>query len=155
DVSAEAVVIAGDAHGGRWAQRQIETELHVAASVPAIDAVAAELDESFLQSDLGLVRDVAHGSRQGAGAEQRALRTAQHLDAIRVEQIEVWREEGERDDRLVEIDADLLFHTWLVSHDLAGGDAAHGDLALAGPEVLHGESADVCRDPLNVVDAAA
>ena len=57
-------------------------------------------------------------------------------------------------DRLVEVDADLLLDARLVAHDLAGRDAAHRDLALAGAEVLHGEAADVGGDALDVLDAA-
>ena len=57
-------------------------------------------------------------------------------------------------DRLVEVDADLLLDAGLVAHDLAGGDAAHGDLALAGAEVLHGEAGDVRGDVFDVLGAA-
>ena len=52
---------------------------------------------------------------------------------------------GERNDRLVEIDADLLLDARLVADDLPGRDAAHRDLALAKPEVLDGEAGDVHR----------
>ena len=87
--------------------------------------------EPLGHAELRLVGDVAHRAGQRAGAEQRALRTAQHLDAVDVEEVEVRREERQRDHRLVEVDADLLLHARLVAHDLAGGDAAHRDLALA------------------------
>src|SRR5262249_2044150 len=149
-VSAEAVVVARDARGGRAAQRKIETELDVAASVSAVDAAATELGESFLDAHLGLVRYVANGPGQRTGAEQGALRTARPLDAIRVEEIEVRRKERERDDRLVEVDSDLLLHARLVAHDLPGRDAAHRHLTLARSEVLHRESADVRGDAFDV-----
>ena len=51
--------------------------------------------------------------------------------------------------RFVEIDADLLLHARLVAGDLAGGDAAHRNLALARPEVLDGEARDVAADVLD------
>ena len=63
-----------------------------------------------------------------------------------VEEVDVGREERQRDHRFVEVDADLLLDARLVAHDLAGGDAAHGDLALAGAEVLDGEAGDVRGD---------
>ena len=51
-------------------------------------------------------------------------------------------------DAFVEIDADLLLDARLVADDLAGGDAADRDLALAGAEVLDGEAGDVAADVL-------
>jgi hypothetical protein len=51
-------------------------------------------------------------------------------------------------------DADLLLDAGLVAHDLAGGDAADGDLALPGAEVLHGEAGDVGGDVLQRGGAA-
>ena len=49
----------------------------------------------------------------------------------------------------VEVDADLLLDAGLVADDLAGGDAADRDLALARPEVLDGEAGDVAADVLD------
>jgi hypothetical protein len=79
------------------------------------------------------------------GAEQRALRTAQGLDPVEVEQIDIGREQRQRDHRLVEIDPDLLLDARLVADDLAGRDAAHRHLALAGAEVLDRQAGDVAR----------
>ncbi len=84
-----------------------------------------------------------------ARAEQRALRTAQRFDAVEVEQVEVGREQRQRDRRFVEIDADLFLDARLVAGDLAGGDAADRDLALARPEILDGEPGDVAADVLD------
>ena len=106
-------------------------------------------------AQLRLVGDVANRARQRAGAEQCALRPAQHLDAFRVEQIEVGREERQRDDRFVEVDANLLLHAGLIAHDLTGGDATDGHLTLPGPEVLHRQPGDVRRHALDVLDAAS
>ena len=60
-------------------------------------------------------------------------RTAQHLNARHVEQVEVRGEQRQRDHGLVEIDADLIPDPRLVAHDLAGRGAAHCNLALPGP----------------------
>ena len=141
DEAGDAVVVRRR-RAGRPCRRAaaLNAELDVAASAAAVDGAAAELGERLRDAQLRLVGDVAHRARQRAGAEQRALRAAQHFDAVRVEQIEVRREQRQRDDRLVEVDADLLLHARLVAHDLAGGHAAHRDLALAGAEVLHGEA---------------
>jgi hypothetical protein len=116
--------------------------------------IEAELADLFIDADLRLVADVAHRARERARSEQRPLRAAQHFDARHVEQIDVGREERERDHRFVEVDADLLLHSGLVAHDLAGGDAAHGDLTLPRPEVLHREAGDVRGDVFDVLGAA-
>ena len=39
----------------------------------------------------------------------------------------------------------------LVAHDLAGRDAAHRDLALAGAEILDGEAGDVGRETAIII----
>src|SRR4029450_10083120 len=71
-----------------------------------------------------------------------------------VEHVEVVCEEGERDHGVVEVDPDLLLHSRLVAHDLSGRHPAHGHLALAGAQILHGEAAHVGRDALDVLDPA-
>ncbi len=75
---------------------------------------------------------------------------AEDLDAVGVEKIEVRREQGHRDQRLVEIDADLLLDARLVARDLSRGHAAHRHLALARAQVLHREAAHVRRYVLDV-----
>jgi hypothetical protein len=52
---------------------------------------------------------------------------------------------------VVEIRANLFLHAWLVSRDLARRRTAHRDLALAGPEILHGEAGDVCGNRLDAL----
>src|SRR4030095_13570551 len=83
-------------------------------------------------------------------AKERALRAAQRLNAVQVVQVDVGCEERQRDDGLVEIDADLLLHAGLVAHDLSGRHSAHGALALAWTEVLDGETGYVPRQLLDV-----
>ena len=153
DVAAQPVVVPRHAQRRLAAQGRVEAQLGAAALVALVDRVAADLGEPPLHADLGLVGDVADRPRQRAGAEQGPLGAAQHLDARHVEQVDVRREQRQRDDRLVQVDPHLLLDARLVAHDLAGGDAPHRDLALAGPQVLHGEPAYVGGHALDVLDA--
>jgi hypothetical protein len=154
DIAGDPVVVAHGPDGGRPAERDVEPQLEVAALAAAVQGAAAELGERLLHAQLGLIGDVSHRPRQRAGAEQRALWAAQDLDAVQVEQVEVRREQREGDHRFVQVDAHLLLDARLVTHDLAGGDAPHRDLALAGSQVLHRESAHVGGHALDVLDAA-
>ena len=77
------------------------------------------------------------------------MRAAQRLDAVEVEQVEIGREQRQRNHAFVEVDADLFLHARLVADDLAGGNAAHRHLALARPEVLHREAGNVAADVLD------
>src|SRR5204863_1389407 len=105
-------------------------------------------------ADLRLIGNVADRARLRSGAEEGSLRTAQDLDAVQVEEVDVRREERERDHRLIEVNAHLLLHTRLIADDLAGGNAADGDLALPRAEVLDREAGDVRRDVLECLGAA-
>ena len=120
-----------------------------------LNGAAIELGSPARDVQLGLIGDVPDGARLRAGTEEGPLRTAQHLHAIRIEQVDIRREQRKGDHRLVEVDADLLLDARLVAHDLAGRQAADGDLALARSEVLNGEPAHVRRDAFEVFDAAA
>ena len=155
DVAGDVVVVRG--HAQRRPCRRAGTlkpSFTLPPTLPPPTALPPTSPKYLLHAELRLVADVAHGAGERAGAEQRALRPAQHLDAADVEQVEVGREEREGDDRVVEVGADLLLDARLVAHDLAGGDAAHRHLALAGAEVLHGEAGHVRGHVLDVVDAA-
>ena len=152
-VAREPVVVRRDAEGRSVAQGRVDAQLDVAALVAAVDAAAAELAEPPRHPRLGLVADVAHRARERPGAEQGALRTAQHLDAGQVEEVEVRREQRERDDRLVQVGAHRLLDAGHVASDLAGRHAPDRDLALAGAEVLHAEAGHVRRHALEVRDA--
>src|SRR4029077_16680734 len=67
-------------------------------------------------------------------------------DAIEVVEIEVGREQGHRDRRLVEVDTHRFLHTRLIAHNLAGADAADGDLALSWAEIGDVETRHIARD---------
>src|SRR6185503_2590327 len=118
DVAGEAIVIPGDPRRVALADGHVEAKLEIGAGVAAGHAADAELGEAAGDADFRLVGDVADGARERSGTEERALRSAQHLDAVGVEQIEIGREERERDDRLVEVDADLLLDAGLIADDL-------------------------------------
>ena len=115
------------------------------AAAPA-DEVDVALDHRLVAADGRLVGDVAQRAADATRTEQRALRPAQRLHAIEVEEVDVGREQRQRDDAFIKVDADLFLHARLVADDLAGGDAAHRHLALARPEVLDRQARDVARE---------
>ncbi len=131
------------------AQRHVDHTLEMAADIAFINGVDIAFYQSPDLAQFGLVGDVANRAADAARAEQRALRTAQGLDAVEIEQVEVGGEERQRDDRFVHVDADLLLNAWLIADDLAGRNAAHRHLALAGPEVLDGQAGNVAADILD------
>ncbi len=85
--------------------------------------------------EAGLRRDVTHRAALGAGAEQRALRSAQHFHPLDVEGlgqrlVGVERERAHLDRRVVEIDAGRA--------GAAGpGDTTDGDVVGAGVVEVH------------------
>ena len=115
----------------------------------SIEASAVSLEHA----ELGLVGDVAQRAGLGAGAEQRALRAAQHLEAIEVEELEIGRKQRDRNRRLIEVHAHLLLHARLVANHLPGADAADRDLALARAEVRNRQSRDIARQIDDVFSA--
>ena len=64
------------------------------------------------------------------------------------------RSGAKRDDGFVQIDAHRLLDARLVTRDLAGGDTADGDLALARTQVLDRKAGDVGGHLFDVIDAA-
>src|SRR3546814_8014861 len=86
-----------------------------------------------------LIGDVAQRAADRSRAEERALRPAQRFDAVEIEQVEVGGEERQRDDRFVEIDADLFLDPRLVARDLARRNAADRPLTLPASEILEGQ----------------
>ena len=92
-----ARVVADEAHGRGVADRHIQRDLAALAARALIDIAAGELADGFALPERRRVADVAHRSRLRTGAEQRALRAAQHFDAVHVEEIDVRREQRERD----------------------------------------------------------
>src|SRR6185503_19544135 len=146
DEPGEVRIIEHAADGTHGAHRQVERALRVVAPVAALGDADAALDLAFERLELRLIGDVADCAADRTGAEQGALRPAQGLDAVQVEKVEVRSEQRQRDRALVEVDADLLLDARLVANDLARGDAADRDLALARPEVLDGQVCDVATD---------
>ena len=152
DVAGKTAEVADDAERCRVTCRNVETELGIAPETSAADEAAAQFGESLFGAELGLIRDVPNRPRQRSGPEERALRSAQHLDAADVEEIEVGREQREGNRRLIEVRRNLFLHARLIADDLPGGNAAHRDLALTGAEILHREPTHICRHPLEVFD---
>ena len=143
-----ARAIADNAQRRGWPKREVDRALQPAADRGFLHRVDVGLDQPFGLAEFGLVGDVADRPADAARSEQSALRPAQRLDAVEVEQVEVRREQRQRDDALVEVDADLLLHARLVADDLAGRDTAHRNLALPRPEILYGKPGDVAADVL-------
>ncbi len=154
DPAGRLLVPGGDAHRRIIAHRRIHVGLGVTAAAAIVDAVEIGFDGGAECVVIGLVGDVTNRTRQRAGTVQGALRPAQHLDAVHVEQVDVRREQRQRDHRFVQVDADLLLDAGLVAHDLAGRGAADGDLALAGAEILHRKRGHGAGYVLQADDAA-
>ncbi len=70
------------------------------------EAVAAG-DAALGDVQLGLVGDVADGSRLGAGAEQRALRSLQHFNALHVGRVYIQVSPWELSRLIVQVDGDV------------------------------------------------
>src|SRR6185436_20855390 len=114
-----SVVVAGDAARHLAAERDVRSEFDAATGSAARKRIRGAFAEHAVDSQLGLIADVANGTGERAGAEQGALWTAQHFDAGDVEQVDVRSEQRQRDRHAVEIDADLLLHAGLVTRRLA------------------------------------
>jgi hypothetical protein len=93
DESRDAAEVRREAKRGATAERNVGAEFRRAPQAAAADGVDADLGEGPGHAGLGRVGYVADGAGQRAGPEKRALRSAQHLDAIGVEEIEIRREE--------------------------------------------------------------
>ena len=93
--AAGAIAVADDAQRGLVADGDVESHLRAVTGIAALDEVDACLSERAARAQLRLIADVADRARQRAGAEERTLRAAQHLDPAHVEEIEVGREQRE------------------------------------------------------------
>ena len=94
-------MIGNDTHGRILAKRNIDCALEMPTDIVAVDEVHISFDQSFGHPDLGLVRNVTDRTADTTRTEQCPLRSAERLDAIEVEQIEVGREERKRNHALV------------------------------------------------------
>ncbi len=119
--------------------------MDIATPISVGDAVEADFGGAAEFTDLGLRGDVTHGARAGSRAEQGALRSAQHFDAVEVVEIEVRREQRHGDRRFIQIDADGFLHTGLIAHHLAGADATDGNLALTWAKVGDVQAGHIAR----------
>src|SRR3990170_4977911 len=106
--------VADNSNGGGRAERKVHRAFQMIADVAFVDQVDVGLDEALGRSNLRLVGDVAKRSADRSGAEQGALRAAQSLDAVEVEQVEIGGAQRQGDDGFVEVDADLLLDARLV-----------------------------------------
>ncbi len=130
-------------------QRAADGRAGLVARRPALrvgDFLAA-VDRAGGEARLG--GDVAHRATLGAGAEQRALRAAQHLDAIDVEGLR---------QRLVGIEGERTHLDRRVIHVDAGGAGAAGAGYAADRDVVRAGVVEVyargeARDFLEVLDA--
>src|SRR6185369_3614197 len=114
----QLVVKADQADRRGVADRHIDHALDCTAEL----AVGARRGRHFRRAaelrQLRLRSDVTQNAGNRTGTEQRALRTAQHFEALQIEQVEVRREQGNGDRRLVEVHADLRLHARLIADDL-------------------------------------
>ena len=92
-------------------QRQVQHRRHVGVRIAVSGRAVAGLDVALGHVELRLVGDVADHAGLGAGAEQRALRTFQHLDAIQVGGIDVEVAIRQLAGLIVQIDGDVRAHS--------------------------------------------
>ncbi len=111
-------------------ERQVDGARQVVAGAAVIDVEALDIDGA--RGCLGIrgLGDHPHGAAHGGGAEQRALRAAQHLDALQVEHPRIERQWHRR---VVDVETGGR----LAIAKPASGDAANGD----GSAVRHAEIA--------------
>ena len=108
DVAAAPVVKYHGAHRqGVGDQRDVQHRRQVGVRVAVSGDSVAGIDVAFGHIELRLVRDIADRAGLGAGAEQRALRTFQNLDAFEVGRIDVevaiWQLTG----LIIQVDRDV------------------------------------------------
>jgi translation elongation factor EF-1beta len=84
------VVVNHAAYGkGALDQRQVQHRGHIGIRIAVGGHAVARLDVAFGDVELRLVGDVADDAGFGTGAEQRALRAFQNLDAVEVGGVDV------------------------------------------------------------------
>ena len=115
-------------------QRQVQHRGHVGIRIAVRRDAVAGLDVRLGHVELRLVGDVADHAGLGAGAEQRALRTFQHLDAIQVGRVDIEVAVGQLSGLVVQIDGDVRPQAGgaaALARLRARAQAAHEDLVLA------------------------
>ena len=134
-VGAEAVALqigASHAHGQRVGDRQVEHALEAQRVVIAILGFASGMDA--VQLRLG-VDEVDHAAG-GVAAEQRALRAAQHFDALQIEEFGFEQAGGEQRHAFgVDGRGAIAGHAHAKIADPADGEAGTGEVALGEGDV--------------------
>src|ERR1700730_5898621 len=140
------VLVHHEPDGGGLAHRQVYRKTSACSDAAALRHFHRAIDHALDYPELRLGGDIADGASFGSGSEQCSLRSAQHFDTIEIEKLQVGRKQGDRDGRLVEIDADLFLHSWLMANDLTRADAANRNLTLPGAQVGNGQARDIARE---------
>jgi hypothetical protein len=110
--------------------RQVDHGVDVGVGrIGAHRARHAGVDPGVVAGGVGLVVDGAHRAALGIGAEQRALGTAQHLDAGDVGQLQV-HEEGDVVDVVGHRRSGQIGELALAHADVVGGDAADDEVVV-------------------------
>ena len=82
--------IANDTNGGLvFRNRHINHAFDMAASAAAINDIDITLDAAFQTFGVWLIGDIADGAANGAGAKQRALRSAQDFHTVQVIEVNI------------------------------------------------------------------
>ena len=111
--------------------RQVDHAADVVAALAVLGVGAVDLGIAEHLAGIGLGGDEAHRARHRAGTVQRALRSAQNLDALEVIDLEVGGLALDRDRRVVEVDCDQRTVGRVGGRVAAGGEAAHVELVEA------------------------
>ncbi len=114
--------------------RHVQGGVHAVVRVAVVRPTVARFDVGARRIDVGLVVDVADCAGFGPAAEERSLRTLKHLDAIKVDRVDVDVARRELHGLFVKIDRDV----WEVGDrgarlaaPEARAQASHEDFALA------------------------
>ena len=127
DVTAFLAVIAHGADRQRFGDGDIDETLGLAAEIAAAKLVGFQVHAAGKFAKLGLVGDHADGAGQRAGAEQRALRARQRLDAFHVIHVHIGQ--------AVHVDRDIVEIIASGRVSAAGRhDAAEIDFGAARPK---------------------
>ncbi len=140
DIAAAGLVVDHAAHRERVGdQRQVDRGVDIAAGIAVRGGGVAGIEIRFGHIELRLVGDVADHTRLSAGAEQGALRTLEHLDALDVGRINVEVPARQLPGLLVQIHGDIG-KTADDAGPLERADGrcqpAHVNVVLAGAEAL-------------------
>ncbi len=131
-----------------------DVDHRVVALAEAVRVGQAEIDQRRHVEivEVGALGQDAHRARQRSRSEQRALRSAQELDALDVEQIGVdHRGVADRRDRqLVDIDRDRALQVGVVA---VGGDAARGEVVEVLRRAVEHHARRLARHALEADDA--